>query len=222
MTTLNIPLPKPLRTQLENTVKAARDIAETAARAALDQLGVGEAKLPEHLTEDQKALRRRLRAHGRSLGDAKLAGDAQEIQRLAWEVAYEHWHRMLFARFLADNHLLLWEPGAPVTLAECEELAQDAATSLGAKSGWELAGKLAARMLPQIFKPHSPALAVSFAPEHQRELERLLAKLSTSASSNACWAHCQPRHSPPATAWAGSTSSGRPSAKTRSTLPRSR
>ena len=35
-------LAKPLRTQLENTVKAARDIAETAARAALQQLAVGE------------------------------------------------------------------------------------------------------------------------------------------------------------------------------------
>jgi hypothetical protein len=35
------------------------------------------------------------------------------VQHLVWEVAYEHWHRMLFARFLAENGLLLWEPGAP-------------------------------------------------------------------------------------------------------------
>ena len=35
-------LPKPLRTQPDNTVKAARDIAEMAARAALHQLAVGE------------------------------------------------------------------------------------------------------------------------------------------------------------------------------------
>lgn len=35
-------LPKPLRTQLENTVKAARDVAEMAARAALQQRAVGE------------------------------------------------------------------------------------------------------------------------------------------------------------------------------------
>ena len=35
-------LPKPLRTQPDNTVKAARDIAEMAARAALQQLAVGE------------------------------------------------------------------------------------------------------------------------------------------------------------------------------------
>ena len=35
-------LPKPLRTQPDNTVKAARDIAEMAARAALQQRAVGE------------------------------------------------------------------------------------------------------------------------------------------------------------------------------------
>jgi hypothetical protein len=41
------------------------------------------------------------------------ADDTQGLQHLVWEVAYEHWHRMLFARFLAENGLLLWEPGAP-------------------------------------------------------------------------------------------------------------
>ena len=34
------PLPKPQRTQLENTVKAAREVAEKGARAALAQLAV--------------------------------------------------------------------------------------------------------------------------------------------------------------------------------------
>jgi hypothetical protein len=33
---------------------------------------------------------------------------------------------------------VLWEPGAPVTLAECDEMAQDPATSLGAKERLEL------------------------------------------------------------------------------------
>lgn len=103
-------LAKPLRTQLENTVKAARDIAETAARAALQQLAVGEGRAPDYLNDAQRALRRRLRAHGRSLGDAKHGDDTQELRRLVWEVAYEHWHRMLFARFLAESGLLLWEP----------------------------------------------------------------------------------------------------------------
>jgi hypothetical protein len=173
----NQPLPKPLRTQLENTVKAARDVAEVAATAALTQLAVGEGKAPDYLTDEQKALRRRLRAHGRALGDIKAADDSQSIRHLVWETAYEHWHRMLFARFLAENGLLLWEPGAPVTLAECEEMAQNPVTSLGAKSGWDLAGKLAARMLPQVFKPQHPVFDIAFAIEHQRKLETLLAAL---------------------------------------------
>ncbi len=174
------PLPKPQRTQLENTVKAAREVAEKGARAALSQLAVGEARAPDYLTDELKALRRRLRAHGRALGDAKAADDTQGVQHLVWETAYEHWHRMLFARFLAENGLLLWEPGAAVSLDDCEALVQetDPAINLGAKTKWELAGKLAARMLPQVFKPQSPVFELAFAPEHQRELERLLAALS--------------------------------------------
>ena len=173
------PLPKPQRTQLENTVKSAREVAEKGARAALAQLAVGEGKAPDYLSDEHKALRRRLRAHGRALGDAKASDDTQAVQHLVWEVAYEHWHRMLFARFLAENGLLLWEPGAAVSLDDCEALVQetDPAMNLGAKTQWELAGKLAARMLPQVFKPQSPVFELAFAPEHQRELERLLAAL---------------------------------------------
>lgn len=171
------PLTKQLRSQLEATIKSARQVVEEAAKASLQHFGVGESKAPSYLTPEQMALRRRLRAHGRSLGDVKASDDGQEIQHLIWETAYEHWHRMLFARFLAENHLLLWEPNAPVTLAECEELVQDPSTSLGARSGWDLAGKLAARMLPSVFRPNNPVLDVSFAPESQRELERILAVL---------------------------------------------
>jgi REP element-mobilizing transposase RayT len=171
-------LAKPLRTQLENTVKTARDLAEQAACAALAQLAVGEAKAPDYLTDDLKALRRRLRAHGRALGDAKHQDDTQGVRHLVWEAAYEHWHRMLFARFLAENGLLLWEPGAAVSLDDCRDLVDHhPELVLGAKSQWELAGRLAARMLPQVFKPHSPVFELTFAPEHQRALERLLADL---------------------------------------------
>ena len=56
------PLDKPLRNQLEKTVKKARDVAEEGARAALRQIGVGEKKKPDFLTEEQADLRRRLRA----------------------------------------------------------------------------------------------------------------------------------------------------------------
>lgn len=177
-TITNQPLAKSLRSKLENTVKAAREVAEKGAHAALDQLAVGEAKAPEYLTDELKALRRRLRAHGRALGDIKGRDDVQGVQHLVWEVAYEHWHRMLFARFLAENGLLMWELGAPVSLDDCRDMVDNHPDLvMGAKTHWELAGKLAARMLPQVFKPHSPVFELALAPENQRELERLLAGL---------------------------------------------
>ncbi len=171
-------LDKDLRSALEKSVKAARTVAEAAAHAAVDQLGVGHDKPEAFLSDAEKALRNRLRTHGKQLGDARDSKSTnptygkQEVQHLVQEVAYQHWHRMLFARFLADNNLLMYD-GVAVTIEECDELAPDE----GAKSGWELAGKLAARMLPQVFKPGSPVFELTFAPEHQSELERLLKDL---------------------------------------------
>lgn len=189
----NQPLAKALRSQLEATVKSAREMAEKGARAALVQLGVSEGRVPDYLDEPQRILRRRLRAHGRALGDKKASDDTQGLQHLVWEVAYEHWHRMLFARFLAENGLLMWEPGAPVSLEDCRDMVDNHPDmAMGAKSHWELAGKLAARMLPQVFKPQSPVFELAFAPEHQRELERLLAALPTDvfkASDSLGWVY---------------------------------
>jgi len=102
------PLDKVFRSKLERTVREAREIAEAAAKASLEQLGVGEINPYSHLNEDERKLRVRLRAHGRQLGDARGPDGKQEITRLIEEVAYEHWHRMLFARFLAENSLLMY------------------------------------------------------------------------------------------------------------------
>ena len=111
------PLEKTYRAQLERTVKDARDIAEDAARAALEQLGVGEATPFTHLSDQDRELRRKLRAHGRQLGDLLNGGKVQTMDRLIEEVAYEHWHRMLFARFLAENNLLMYpDPDDPVAV----------------------------------------------------------------------------------------------------------
>lgn len=168
-------LPSDLRNRLENTVKAARRQAETAARAALERLTVGNAEPGGHLSVEERLLRNRLRAHGRQLGDRRDAkAGTQSTNRLVHECAYEHWHRMLFARFLSENHLLIHEKeGMPVTLVECDELAADE----GAPDGWTLAARYAARMLPQIFRPDDPVLQVGFAPEHKRGLEKLLTEL---------------------------------------------
>jgi hypothetical protein len=174
------PLDRALRNKLERTVMEARDVAETAARAAVEQLGVGESKPYPHLSPEEKELRRKLRVHGRQLGDTRnKVTDIQETGRLIEEVAYEHWHRMLFARFLAENNLLIYpDPSdpVPVSLDECEDLAAEE----GAKNGWDLAGRFASRMLPQIFRPQSPALEVSLPPEHQQHLERLLGEFESS------------------------------------------
>ena len=165
------PLPSADRRHLENVVQHAREVAETAARAAVDQLDVSSPKAADWFTPEQADLRRRLRAHARQLGDTRRANGEQETTRLITEIAYQQWHRMLFARFLAENDLLIHpDLGVPVTLEECDELAPEE----GAADGWELAGRFASRMLPQIFRPDDAALALDFAPEHQRELEQLL------------------------------------------------
>jgi len=181
------PLAKSLRNDLEKTVKSARDIAESAAKACLEQLGVGEANPFTHLSDEQKDLRRRLRAHGRQLGDNRSAKGEQEITRLVEEVAYEHWHRMLFARFLAENNLLMFD-GVAVTLEECAELAADE----GFPNEWDLAANLAGTMLPQIFRTDSVVFKLKLSPEHQRSMERLIGELSVdvfTASDSLGWVY---------------------------------
>ena len=177
------PLDKALRRALEATVVKAREIAELAASQALTRLSVGEAKAADYLNDQQRQLRTRLRAHGRQLGDNKQANGQQSLNKLITEVAYEHWHRMLFARFLEQNSLLMYDEHTPLTLSECSELVQDPDTlrddlERRCHSGWELAGVLASKMLPQIFRIDSPVFALEFAPEHQRELEKLVTGLA--------------------------------------------
>lgn len=177
------PLDKTLRRALESTVVKARDIAEQAATHALKRLGVGDAKPAEYLNDEQRKLRTRLRAHGRQLGDSKDDNGQQSIRKLVTEVAYEHWHRMLFARFLEQNCLLMYDQHTQLTLTECNELVQDPDVARDelerrCQSGWELAGVLASKMLPQIFRIDSPVFELELAPEHQRGLEQLVTGLA--------------------------------------------
>ncbi len=162
-----------LRKLLATAIRDARRVAEPGAQQALESLAVHRPQFHDSMSPEDRALRNRLRAHGRQLGDTRERTGAQEVIRLAHEVAYEHWHRMLFARFLAENHLLIEpESGVPISMAECEELARDRGTHL-----WSLAARFAQRMLPRIFRPDDPALAVALAPETRQALERLLASL---------------------------------------------
>lgn len=163
-------LEKTLRSQLEKTVQKAREIVETAVSEVLARLGVADNGAPSYLSDDERKLRNRLRAHGRQLGDVLSDNGSQSTELLVNEMAYEHWHRMLFARFLEQNHLLMYDPQTPVTLDECAELAADE----GFSDGWQLAAKLAEKMLPQIFKTGSPVFDVKLAINHIRALEQLI------------------------------------------------
>ena len=167
-------LPADLRNRLAATIKAARRAGESGARNALGMLAVGDARAHGSMSPAEQDLRRRLRAHGRQLGDRYDADTGvQAVDRLVHEVAYEHWHRMLFARFLAENDLLIEpESGVAVSLAECEELAREQE-----QDRWTLAGRFAASMLPRIFRSDDPALEVRLAPETRQELERLVESL---------------------------------------------
>ncbi len=159
------------RRQLERTVVVARDIAESGAQGALEAIAAHHHEPYSHMTGEQRKLRNRLRAHARHLGDRVDArSGAHTIDRLVHECAYEHWHGMLFARFLAENHLLI-EPeiGVAITLDECEELAKEEGIDK-----WALAARFAHRMLPQVFRPDHPVFEVQLAREYRLKLEGLV------------------------------------------------
>jgi hypothetical protein len=161
-------LDRNLRRTLENAIAQARRVAEAGARQALEQLAVHEPSAAG--TAEQRPLRNRLRAHARQLGDERERNGAQVIERLVGECAYEHWHRLLFARFLAENNLLIeLDSGMSLSLDECHELARERHVD------WlPLASGFAQRMLPQIFRSDDPVLEVALPPETRQALERIL------------------------------------------------
>ncbi len=168
------PLPSGLRDLLAGAIRQARRESETGARKALRSLAVDRAGPFESMSPADRTFRGRLRRRGRQVGDRldRRTG-AREIDRLVREVACEHWHRMLFARYLAENGLLR-DPdyGADLSLDDCRELADDEGIDR-----WAFAGRCAERMLPEIFGRDDPVLALSLPPETRQELERLLGEL---------------------------------------------
>jgi hypothetical protein len=178
-----------LRKALESTVVKARDKAEGGARDALTALAVDASEPFGSMSEEERKLRNRLRARGRQLGDQLDRQKAtQSIERLVREMAYEHWHRMLFARFLAENQLLI-EPksGVSISLDECEELAAEEGTGL-----WGLAAQFAQEMLPEIFRVDDPVLAAKLPLEIRQQLQCLVAELEAetfTASDSLGWTY---------------------------------
>ena len=159
---------------LSRAVTDARREAEAGAHESLQALGVDHHEPFGHMTLEQRALRNALRAHGRQLGDARdPKRGTQAIDHLAHEVAFEHWHRMLFARFLAENGLLIHpEHGVPVSIEDCIDLAKEQG-----QDPWALAASFAQDMLPQLFRKDDPALSVALPTNRRTQIEKLLADL---------------------------------------------
>ncbi len=166
------PLPSNLRRDLERNIVRAREIAERGSREAIEALTVHEGKRGAHVTSDADiVLRNRLRARAQQIGDRRNSqSKAQAIDQLVQECAYEHWHRRIFARFLAENSLLV-EPDSQVavSLDDVEELARDEGIDR-----WELAGQYAQQSLPAIFRPDDPLLQVQLPREIRLQLDGLL------------------------------------------------
>lgn len=166
-------LPTQLRNLLERTVINARDEAEKAAKAALVRLAVHQREPYATLSPEDRTLRNRLRAEARRLGEpteSQHRDQSEPFNPLVVEVAYAQWHRMLFARFLAENHLLIHPEGVAVTLEECAELAADE----GEPDAWMLAARYASLMLPGIFRQDDPTTQIRFDAAGRLALERHL------------------------------------------------
>jgi hypothetical protein len=171
-------LSKDLRSKLANKTLVARDTAEQAVRAALENLAVHEKEARPHMSVEQRDLRNRLRARGRAVGDEREANGTQRLDHLVADAAYEHWHRLLFTRFLTENNLLRTDAAngcVPVTLADCDELAPE----LGARNGFELACRFASQILPGVFRSDDPVLELRLAPNDEVALKTLLDELPT-------------------------------------------
>ena len=171
-------LSKELRRLLEKTIageNGARHIAELGAEQSLRRLAVDRHEPHTSLIPEERTLRTQLRAHGRQLGDKRdLQRGSQSINHLTQAVAYEHWHRLLFARYLAENDLLMHpEHGVALSLNEVKEVA------LGLGRDWiDLASVYAQRMLlREVFRSDDPALKVPLSPERRSELEKKLNSL---------------------------------------------
>ncbi len=162
------------RNSLEKVVISARKKAEESAFNILKSLAVDHHEPFTHQTAEQRALRNSLRAKARLLGDVKLPDDRHEIENLSHELAYEYWHKLLFARFLEVNNLLVHPvEEVSVSLEDLDELAGEE----GFADKWEAAAAYASKMLPAIFRVEDPLMQISFAPNDRIALEGILGTL---------------------------------------------
>ena len=158
------------RNTLEAAVKQARKVAELGAFNALHGMAVDHPEPFAHMTPEQRNLRNSLRSKARLLGDVLPASGAQKIDHLSYELAYETWHKMLFAKFLESNGLLMHTDGVAVTMEDCEELAKEE----GFVDKWDAAANYASKMLPAIFRTDDPLMQVAYATDERIKLETII------------------------------------------------
>jgi hypothetical protein len=122
-------------------------------------------------------------------GESQNKRGAYEIKHLVEKLAYDKWHRLLFARFLLENNLLISpKHGVSVSMDDCEELAP----SLGLKDAWAVAARFAAKELPEIFRVDDPAGAVDLLVEDRKPLIQLVIGLPVevfTASDSLGWCY---------------------------------
>ena len=161
------------RNTLESAIKLARKVAELGAFNALHGMAVDHPEPFAHMLTEQRNLRNSLRSKARLLGDALLGSGAQKIDHLSYELAYETWHKMLFAKFLEANGLLMHTNGVAITLEDCEELANEESFV----DKWDAAASYASKMLPEIFRLDDPLMQVAYAPDERIKLETIIDSL---------------------------------------------
>jgi REP element-mobilizing transposase RayT len=158
------------RNTLETAVKQARKVAELGAFNALHSMAVDYQEPFAHMSPEQRSLRNSLRSKARLLGDVLPSNGDQKIDHLGYELAYETWHKMLFAKFLEANGLLMHTDGVAVTMEDCEELAKEE----GYVDKWDAAANYASKMLPAIFRTDDPLMKVAYATEERIKLETII------------------------------------------------
>jgi hypothetical protein len=158
------------RNTLESAVKQARKVAEQGAYNALHAMAVDHPEPFAHMDTNERSLRNSLRSKARLLGDELKANSEQAIYHLSYELAYETWHKMLFAKFLEANHLLMHPDGVAVTMEDCEELGKEE----GYADKWDAAANYASRMLPAIFRIDDPLMKVGYATDDRIKLESII------------------------------------------------
>jgi len=164
------------RSTLEAAVKLGRKAAEKGAYNALQAMAVDHPEPFAHMSSDQRILRNLLRSKARLLGDKLEATGKHQINKLSYELAYETWHKMLFAQFIEANQLLMHTDGVAVSFADVEELYKEE----GFADKWDAASAYASHMLPAIFRPEDPLMKVPYSTNDRIALEEIIDSLETS------------------------------------------